>query len=151
VNQSEVENALVQAQKELGQRYDFKGTDTELERNDDGIALRSSTEDRLEAAYGVFQEKLIKRKVSLKHFEPGEPEKSGKNMKMLVKIKEGIEADNAKTIVMKIKELKLKVQASIQDQQVRVSGKNRDDLQQAIQAIRSVDMPIELSFINFRD
>jgi cyclic-di-GMP-binding protein len=151
VQQNEVENALVQAQKEIAQRYDFKGTDTELERNDDGIALRSNGEDRLKAAYGVFQEKLIKRKVSLKHFEPGDPEKSGKNVKMLVKIKEGIEAENAKTIVMKIKELKLKVQASIQDQQVRVSGKNRDDLQQAIQAIRGIDMPIELSFINFRD
>ncbi|MEO7112840.1 MAG: YajQ family cyclic di-GMP-binding protein [Polyangiaceae bacterium] len=151
VQQNEVENALVQAQKEIAQRYDFKGTDTELERNDDGIALRSSTEDRLEAAYGVFQEKLIKRKVSLKHFEAGDPEKSGKNMKMLVKIKEGIEADNARKIVGAIKELKLKVQASIQDQQVRVTGKNRDDLQQAIQAIRGIEMPIELSFINFRD
>ncbi|MEO8877450.1 MAG: YajQ family cyclic di-GMP-binding protein [Polyangiaceae bacterium] len=151
VQQNEVDNALVQAQKEIGQRYDFKNTDTELERNDDGIALRSNGEDRLKAAYVVFQEKLIKRKVSLKHFEEGEPEKHGKNVKMLVKIKEGIEADNAKKIVMKIKELKLKVQASIQDQQVRVTGKNRDDLQQAIQAIRGIEMPIELSFINFRD
>jgi hypothetical protein len=151
VQQNEVDNALMQAQKEIAQRYDFKDTETEIERNEDGIAFRSAGEERIEAAFGVLQEKLVKRKVSLKHLDPQDVEKAGKNFKMLVKIKEGIEAENAKKIVMKIKELKLKVQASIQDQQVRVTGKNRDDLQQAIQAIRGIDMPIDLSFINFRD
>ncbi|HEX7667495.1 MAG TPA: YajQ family cyclic di-GMP-binding protein [Polyangiaceae bacterium] len=151
VQWAEVENALNQASKEIGQRYDFKDTGTEIERNDDGILIRSSSEDRAEAAYGVLQEKLVKRKVSLKHFDAGEPEASGKTTKMLVKIKEGIEAENAKKIVMAIKDAKLKVQAAIQGDQLRVTGKNKDDLQQAIQLVRGIDLPFETQFINFRD
>ncbi len=151
VQWNEVENALQQAQKEVGQRFDFRNTQTELERTEDGVTLRSSTEDRMKAAYDVFQDKLIKRKVSLKSVEASDPEKNGKLVRMTVKINEGIESEHAKKLVLAIKEAKLKVQASIQERQVRVSGKNRDDLQAAMQLVRTIDMPIELQFTNFRE
>lgn len=152
VQWNEVDNALTQAQKEISQRYDFKDTETELERNDDGILLRSSSADRVKAALVVLQEKLVKRKVSLKFLDPGDIEKTGKGgAKILVAVKEGIEGDPARDIVRRIKDAKLKVQASIQEAQVRVTGKNRDDLQAAIQLIRSADIPLELQFINFRE
>ncbi len=152
VQWNEVDNALTQASKEIAQRFDFKDTDTELERTPDGITIRSSSEDRVKAATTVLQEKLVKRKVSLKHLDPQKPEKTPKGgAKLLIKIKEGIESEPAKKIVMMIKDAKLKVQASIQEQQVRVTGKNKDDLQNAIAAVRGMDMPIELQFVNFRD
>lgn len=148
----EVDNALGQAQKEISQRYDFKDTGTEIERTAEGIALRSSSEDRLKAAWVALQEKLVKRKVSLKSFEAGKIEATGKGgAKMLVAVKEGIEGEPAKDIVRAIKDAKLKVQASIQDSQVRVTGKNRDDLQQAIALVRAAGLPLELQFVNFRD
>jgi hypothetical protein len=152
VQWNEVDNALTQAGKEIGQRFDFKDTDTALERTPEGISVRSTSEDRVRAAIGVLQEKLVKRKVSLKHLDPQKAEKTPKGgAKVLIKIKEGIEGELAKKIVMMIKEAKLKVQASIQEQQVRVTGKNKDDLQTAMAAVRALDLPIELQFLNFRD
>jgi uncharacterized protein YajQ (UPF0234 family) len=152
VQWNEVDNALNQAQKELAQRYDFKDTGTEIEKNDAGLNIRSSSEDRANAALDVLQEKLIKRKVSLKFFDVEDPKPTPKGgASILVKVKEGIEAEHARKIVAGIKDAKLKVQASMQEQQVRVTGKNRDDLQKAIQLVRSLDLEIELSFINFRD
>lgn len=152
VQWNEVDNALTQAGKEIGQRFDFKDTDTLLERTPDGISVRSSSADRVRAATSVLQEKLVKRKVSLKHLDPQKAESTSKGgSKVLIKIKEGIESEPARKIVMMIKDAKLKVQASIQEQQVRVTGKNKDDLQHAIAAIRALDMPIELQFVNFRD
>jgi uncharacterized protein YajQ (UPF0234 family) len=149
---NEVDNALNQAQKELAQRYDFKDTQTEVTKDAESITVRSSSEDRVKAAWSVVQEKLIKRKVSLKFFEAGEPEPTGKGgAKIDVAVKEGITQEPAKKITQAIKESKLKVQASIQDAQVRVSGKNKDDLQKAIQLVRGLDTGIETSFINFRD
>lgn len=148
----EVDNALGQAQKEIGQRYDFKDTQTELEKTSEGITIRSSTEDRATAALRVLEEKMIKRKVSLKFFDAGEPEATGKGgARILVKIKEGIEAEPARKITLAIKESRLKVQGSIQDAQVRVTGKNKDDLQKAIALVRGLGLDIELSFVNFRD
>ena len=152
VQWNEVDNALTQAGKEIGQRFDFKDTDTVLERTPEGISVRSTSEDRVRAAIGVLQEKLVKRKVSLKHLDPQKAEKTSKGgSKVLIKIKEGIESELAKKIVMMIKEAKRKVQASIQEQQVRVTGKNKDDLQTAIAAVRGLDLPIELQYLNFRD
>jgi uncharacterized protein YajQ (UPF0234 family) len=152
VAQNEVDNAFNQAQKELAQRFDFKDTDTEIERAPDAITIRSSSEDRAKAALGVLQDKLVKRKVSLRFTDPGKPEPTAKGgARIVVKIKEGIEVDKARAIVALIKESKLKVQGSIMDSQVRVSGKNKDDLQVAIQAVRGNDFGIELQFINFRD
>ena len=152
VPQHEVDNALGQAQKEIAQRYDFKDTGTEVEKNAEGINVRSSSEDRARAALGVVQEKMIKRKVSLKFLDVGDPQPTGKGgAKILIKIKEGIDAEPARKIVGAIKDAKLKVQASIQDAQVRVSGKNKDDLQKVIAMVRGMDLGIETQFVNFRD
>ncbi|WXB17032.1 YajQ family cyclic di-GMP-binding protein [Pendulispora albinea] len=149
---NEVDNALNQSQKEIAQRFDFKDTGTAIERNEEGITIRSASEERVKAAYSVLQDKLVKRKVSLKHLDPQKPEPTGKGgSKMLVKVKEGIDGDHAKDLVRRIKDSKIKVQASIQEAQVRVSGKNRDDLQSAIQLVKEANLPLELQFINFRD
>jgi cyclic-di-GMP-binding protein len=151
---AEVTNALNQAQKELSQRFDFKGTEAEVERNEAGIVVRASEDDRVRAAIVVLQEKLIRRKVSLKHFEvPKKAEKGPKgSSRMLILVQEGVEIDKARAIVKLIKDSKLKVQAAIHEQSVRVSGKNRDDLQAVIQLLRRAEsLNIELQFNNFRD
>jgi uncharacterized protein YajQ (UPF0234 family) len=149
---NEVDNAFNQAQKEVAQRFDFKDTDTSLEKNAEGITIRSGSEDRAKAALNVLQDKLVKRKVSLRFTEPGKPEPTGKGgSRIVVKIKEGIEVEKARTLVQAIKDSKLKVQASIQEAQVRVSGKNKDDLQSAMRVARELDLGIELQFANFRD
>ena len=149
---NEVDNALNQASKEISQRFDFKDTDTQVERTTDGITIRSASEERVKAATQVFHEKLIKRKVSLKYLDPQKPEVTPKGgSKILIKVKEGIETEPAKKIVQRIKDGKIKVQASIQDAQVRVTGKNKDDLQAAIQAVRAMDLDMELQFVNFRE
>jgi cyclic-di-GMP-binding protein len=149
----EIENALNQAQKELSQRFDFKDTETTAERTKEGLLIQSSSDDRVKAAQVVLQEKLIKRKVSLKYFEfPKQPEPTGRGgAKILVAVKEGIEADPARKLVAALKESKIKVQASIQDAQLRVTGKNKDDLQKAIQLLRGGDFGLELQFTNFRE
>ncbi|MCA9585992.1 MAG: YajQ family cyclic di-GMP-binding protein [Myxococcales bacterium] len=148
----EVDNALLQAQKEVAQRFDFRNTGTELEKNDAGITVRSSSEDRVKAAITVLHEKLIKRKVSLKYLDEQKPEPTGKGgSRVLIKVKEGIETEVARKIITGIKDAKLKVQSSIQDAQVRVTGKNKDDLQKAIQLVRGLELDVELQFINFRD
>jgi uncharacterized protein YajQ (UPF0234 family) len=149
---NEIDNALNQAQKEIAQRFDFKGTGAELEKTNDGIVARASSDDRVKAVVEVLREKLVKRKVSLKHIDVGKIEPTGKGgSKLLVKIVEGIDADHARTIMKWIKDEKLKVQASIQEQQVRVSGKKKDDLQACIAALRGKEFDIELQFMNFRD
>lgn len=152
VQWNEVDNALHQSQKEIGQRFDFKDTGTELEKTTEGVTIRSGSEDRAKAAVVVFQEKLIKRKVSLKFFEIEDPQPTPKGgARILVKVKEGIESEPARKIVATIKDSKLKAQSSIQDAQVRVTGKSRDDLQKVIALVRGLDLGIELSFTNFRD
>lgn len=152
VDWHEVDNALDQAQREVGQRFDFRSTDTEIEKNKQELLVRSSTEERAKAALQVLQEKMAKRKVSLRFLDVGKPEPTSKGgSKITVKVKEGVEAEKAKAIVAAIKESKIKVQGSIQGDQVRVTGKNRDDLQACIQMLRSKDFGIELQFNNFRD
>jgi len=137
---------------EVAQRFDFKDTETELEKAPDAITIRSNSEDRAKAALTVLQDKLVKRKVSLRFTDPGKPEKTAKGgARIVVKIKEGIEVDKARAIVQTIKDSKLKVQASIQESQVRVSGKNKDDLQSVIAAVRAHDFGVELQFTNRRD
>jgi uncharacterized protein YajQ (UPF0234 family) len=149
---NEVDNALHQAEKEITQRFDFKDTNTSLEKATDAITIRSVSEERAKAALNVLQDKLVKRKVSLRFTEPGKPEPTGKGgSRIVVKIKEGIEVEKARTIVQTIKDAKLKVQASIQEEQVRVTGKNKDDLQAAMHLVRGRDVGIELQFVNFRD
>jgi uncharacterized protein YajQ (UPF0234 family) len=151
---AEVDNALNQAKKELGTRYDFRGTDTQLERTPEGLVLRSSDQEHLDAAMRVLMEKMVKRGVSLRALDPGEPEPAAKqSLKQLIKLKEGISTEKGKEINKLIKDSKLKVQSQIQDEQVRVTGKNRDDLQAAIRLLRGKqdDLALDLQFINFRD
>ena len=151
-NWSEIDNALNQAQKELSQRFDFKDTGTTLEKTSDGIHVASATEDRVRAALGVLQDKLVKRKVALRFLDPGDVEPGPKGTaKMLVKVKEGILVETAREITKLIKDQKLKVQGAIHEAQVRVTGKNKDDLQKAMQLVRGLDLGIEVSFNNFRD
>jgi uncharacterized protein YajQ (UPF0234 family) len=152
VQWNEVDNAFNQAQKEIAQRFDFKDTETSLEKTTEALTIRSGSEERAKAALLVLQDKLVKRKVSLRFTDAGKPEPTGKGgARIVVKIKEGIEVEKARAIVQIIKEARLKVQASIQESQVRVSGKNKDDLQAAILAVRQKDLGIELQFVNFRD
>jgi uncharacterized protein YajQ (UPF0234 family) len=148
----EIDNALIQAQKEIAQRFDFKDTGTELSKSTEGLNITASTEDRARAALGVLQDKLVKRKVALRFLDVGEigPGPKGTS-KLLIKVKEGIEVEAGREIVKLIKEQKLKVQGSIHENQVRVTGKNRDDLQACIQAVRAKDFGVELQFVNFRD
>jgi uncharacterized protein YajQ (UPF0234 family) len=148
----EIDNALQQAQKEVGTRFDFRGTDTELERTDDGILLRANSEGRIEAALLVLKEKLAKRKVSQRSLDPQKIEPAAKgHFKLLVKLKKGISKEKAKDVVQFIKDGKYKVQGSIQGEQVRVTGKKKDDLQEVIQAVRAKDFDLDLQFTNFRD
>lgn len=148
----EIENAVQQAQKEVGTRFDFRGTDTEIERTDEGILLRANSEGRIEAALLVLKEKLAKRKVSQRTLDPQKVEPAAKgHYKQLVKLKKGISKEKAKDVVQFIKESKLKVQSAIQGEQVRVTGKKKDDLQEVIQAVRAKDFDLDLQFTNFRD
>ncbi|HZR10277.1 MAG TPA: YajQ family cyclic di-GMP-binding protein [Myxococcales bacterium] len=156
VNEQEVDNAFQQAKKEIDQRYDFKGTDTALEKvsaPEKGLKIRSSTEQRLEAARTVLVEKMAKRGVPLRGLKYGNVEQSGKTVSQVLSFVQGIETEKAKSIVKMIKDGKLKVQGSIQGDAVRVSGKNRDDLQAVIQMVRAKqdELKVDLMFENFRD
>jgi len=147
----EVENAFHQARKELQQRYDFKGTHTDLERLADGsILVKANSEGRAEAALTVLMEKLAKRKVALEGLDPQKVEPAaGGHVKQLVKLRQGLKQDDAKKIVAVLKETGLKVQAAIQGEKVRVSGKKRDDLQACMQALRGARLGLPLQFQNF--
>ena len=152
IDRHEVDNALNQAKKEIAQRYDFKGTDSSIEKNQDGIVIQANSEGRVDAARDVLEGKIVRRKVSLKSLDPQKPAQAGGSMwRQLIKLKEGIGREKAKEIVKAVKDSKLKVQASIQGDGVRVSGKKRDDLQSAIALLKERDFDVPLQFINFRD
>ena len=153
VDWAEFGNALLQAQKEIGQRFDFRNTDTTLEKNEEGIVIIANAVDRAKAALVVLEEKLVKRKVSLKHLDRQEPGKGPRGtVRILVKLKEGIETEKAKQIVKIVKDSKIKVQAAIHEDTVRVSGKKRDDLQETMRLLRAQDsLELDLQFTNFRD
>jgi hypothetical protein len=153
LNLMEVENAFNQARKEILQRFDFKGTSTDLERDGDGhVVVKANSEGRAEAALGVLMEKLAKRGVPLEGLDPQKVEPaSGGHVRQLVRLKRGLKQEDAKRIVALLKERGLKVQAAIQGEAVRVTGKKRDDLQACMQAIRGAGLGVPLQFQNFRD
>ncbi len=148
----EVDNAINQANKEVSQRYDFKGTISSIERKEKEINIQSSDEYKVKACLDVLESKLVKRSISLKSLDKGkiEPAASGRS-KQLIKLKDGIDQDNAKSLVKLIKDSKLKVQAAIQGEVVRVSSKSKDDLQATITLLKGKDFVLPLQFINFRD
>jgi uncharacterized protein YajQ (UPF0234 family) len=152
LDQHEVDNARNQASKEIAQRFDFKGTNTSIEQTDEGIVIRSNSEGRLDAARDVLETKMIRRQVSLKSLDPQQPQQAGGNMwRQVIKLKECVSKEKAKEIVKAVKDTKTKVQASIQGDTVRVSGKKRDDLQETIALLKEKDFDLPLQFVNFRD
>ncbi|MGP0031431.1 MAG: YajQ family cyclic di-GMP-binding protein [Acidimicrobiales bacterium] len=149
----EVRNAVDQANREAATRFDFKNTDSSVELGENELVLHSSTEDRLRALHQVLDEKLVKRQVSLKAFEDGKVEEAQKGTaRQRVAIHAGISQDHAKRLNRFIKEMGLKgVSSQTQGDQLRVSGKKRDDLQAVIAACKGEDFGIPLQFNNFRD
>ena len=153
VDAQEVRNAVDQASRELAHRYDFKGTNSSIELGTNEITLHTSSEDRLTALKQLLEEKLVKRKVSLKALDYGKVEEaSGGTVRQVVTLAAGISSDKARELNKFIKGLGLKgIQSQTQADQLRVSGKKRDDLQAVIAALREEDFGIPLSFNNFRD
>ncbi len=153
VDQQEVRNAVDQANREASTRFDFKGTDSRIDLGTDELVLHSSTEDRLRALHQVLEEKLVRRSVSLKALSDGKVEEAAKGTaRQHIAIQAGISADNARRIHKIVKDLNLKgVSSQTQGDQVRVSGKKRDDLQLVIQTLKEQDLGIPLQFTNFRD
>ncbi|MDL2716922.1 MAG: YajQ family cyclic di-GMP-binding protein [Acidobacteriota bacterium] len=151
VNLPEVANAVAQAQKETAQRYDLKGSAAGIEQKDKELTLTANDEFGLKAVTDILQTKLVKRGVSLKSLEYGTIEPATKGtVRQVVTIRQGIESEKAKEIVKAIKDRKLKVQVAIQGDQLRVSGKKKDDLQDVIALLRGADFGIPLQFTNFR-
>ncbi|HLR99950.1 YajQ family cyclic di-GMP-binding protein [Mycolicibacillus parakoreensis] len=152
VDRQEVDNALNQAGKELATRFDFRGTDTSIAwKGEEAVELSSSTEERLKAAIDVFKEKLVRRDISMKSLELGEPQASGKGYKVLGTIKQGIAGEHAKKITKLIRDEGPKgVKAQIQGEEVRVSSKKRDDLQSVIALLKKADLDVALQFVNYR-
>ena len=153
VDMQEVRNAVDQAAREVGTRFDFKDTGSSIELSGNDIKLASATEDRLRAVVQVLEEKLVKRDVSLKSLDRGKVEEATKgSVRQAITLKAGISSDQAKKINVFIKDLKLKgVSSQTQGDQLRVSGKKRDDLQAVIAVLREHDFGVPLQFKNFRD
>lgn len=152
VDRQEVDNALNQAGKELATRFDFRGTDSQITwKGEEVIELTSSTEERLTAALNVFKEKLVRRDISMKAFDAGEPQSSGKGYKLTGNLKQGIDGDNAKKVTKLIRDDGPKgVKTQIQGDEVRVSSKNRDDLQAVIGLLKNADLDLALQYVNYR-
>jgi uncharacterized protein YajQ (UPF0234 family) len=152
VDLMELDNALNTARKEIGQRYDFRGTNTTIERGPEGITIRSADEPHVDASVSVLRERMAKRNVSQRCLDAKPTEAAGgSTVRQLIVIKQGIEQETAKKIIRMLKDAKIKVQAQIQDDQLRVTGKDRDALQSAIALMRKNDFGIDLQYVNFRD
>ena len=153
IDEQELKNAVDQATREVGTRFDFKGTDSSIELTDTTITLRSATEDRLKALRQVLEERLVKREVSLKVLDVGKVEEATKGTaRQVITLRAGIAADKAREINRFLKESGPKgIQSSTQGDEVRVTAKKRDDLQTAIAALKGHEFEIPLQFKNFRD
>ena len=152
VDRQEVDNALNQAAKEIAQRFDFRGVNASIEWSGElGVTIKADTEERAKAALDVFREKLVKRSISMKALDAGEPKASGKQYIIASTLRQGIDKDHARKIVKIIKDEGPKgVQAAIQDDQVRVSGKKKDQLQEVIALLKGADLEVPLQFTNYR-
>jgi len=151
VDKHELTNAVDQANKEVSTRYDFKGLDASFEQKDLIVTMSAESEFQLDQMRDIFIAKLVKRNIDVNCMDFGPITKLGMKAKKDVTMRAGIDTDTAKKIVKLIKEKKLKVQAAIQGEQVRVTGKKRDDLQQVMAFLREADIGLPLQFINFRD
>ena len=148
----EVDNALNQAAKEVGTRYDFSGTDAGIEwKGEDAVEITANSEDRVMATKDVFIEKLIRRGLSMKMLDLGEPMASGKGFRLVGSLKQGIDKENAKKITKLLRDEGPKgVKAQIQGEEIRVSSKKRDDLQACIALLKGADFEVALQFTNYR-
>jgi hypothetical protein len=153
INWQEIDNVINQTKKEILQRYDFKGSKSSIEMSQKEKTLTILADDdyKLRSVVDIFQTKLVKRSVPLKAFKYKPPEPAhGGMLRQFVEVQQGISKDNTRLIVKMIKDMKLKVQAAIQDEQVRVSGKNKDDLQNVIAMIKKADLDFAVQFVNYR-
>ncbi|QBI20432.1 YajQ family cyclic di-GMP-binding protein [Egibacter rhizosphaerae] len=149
-DRQEVDNAINQAAKEVGQRFDFKGANAEIAWSGDGIAITTNSEDRVDAALDVLKDKLVKRKVSLKSLDHDRPQPAAKGTYRLdIGLVEGIPQDKAKAMVKQIKASKLKVTPSIQGDQLRISSKSKDALQECQTLLRNNDQDLPIKFTNY--
>jgi uncharacterized protein YajQ (UPF0234 family) len=147
----EVRNAVDQANREIQTRFDFKGVNASFELADGSVRLLAEQEFQLQQMLDILRQKLVKRKVDLAALDVGEPVSTLNAARQEIALKQGIDADSARRMIKAIKAAKLKVQAQIQDEQLRVTGKKRDDLQQVIALLKAEDWQLPLSFTNFRD
>jgi cyclic-di-GMP-binding protein len=151
INMQEVDNAVNQTTKEIQQRYDFKNTKSKVSLEDDSVKIIADSDFKLKSVIDILQTKMLRRKVPIKNLDYGKIEEaSGGLVRQSIRLKQGIEPETARKMVKDIKGLKLKVQAQIMDEQVRVSGKNRDDLQAVIAFLKEQDYQLDLQFINYR-
>ena len=151
VDMQEVDNAVNQTTKEIGQRYDFKNSKSGVTIEDDGLKIIADDDFKLRSVVDILKTKLVNRKIPVRNLDYGKIENaSGGTLRQMVRIQNGIDPDKARAIVKDIKGMNLKVQSQIMGEQVRVSGKNRDDLQAVIQMLRAKDYGIELQFGNYR-
>ncbi|MDR0432494.1 MAG: YajQ family cyclic di-GMP-binding protein [Bifidobacteriaceae bacterium] len=151
VDRQEVDNALNQAAKEIAQRYDFKGTGASIAWSGPDIVMTASTADRVKAVLDVFETKLVRRKVSLKSLDAGEPRQAGKEFRIEAHLKQGLGQDAAKQIAKLVRDRGPRgVKASITGDEIRVTSKSRDHLQEVIQLLRGEDLDVALQFVNYR-
>lgn len=153
VDRQELKNAVDQAQREIGQRYDFKNTDSSIEQNELVLTLKTSSEDRLRALRTVLEERLVKRGVSLRRLDWGKIEPaSGESVRQVVSVKVGITSEKAREINKLVREKGPKgISTQTQGETVRVSGKKRDDLQDTITLLKAANLGLPVQFVNFRD
>lgn len=151
VDMHEVTNAVDQANREVGTRFDFKGVDARFERKEDDITLIAEVEFQLQQMMDILRGKLAKRGVDFSCLEEKDPEIAGRQARQMVKLRQGIDQPLAKQIIKLIKDSKIKVQAQIQGDQVRVTGKKRDELQEVIAMLRKAELELPLQFTNFRE
>ncbi|MEJ2604005.1 MAG: YajQ family cyclic di-GMP-binding protein [Gammaproteobacteria bacterium] len=151
VDMHEVTNAVDQANREVANRFDFKGTGARFEQEESVIRLRAQVEFQLQQMLDILRQKLAKRGIDVGCLDIGEPEVSGSEARQAVTLRQGIDSQLAKKIVRLVKDSKMKVQAAIQGEKVRISGKKRDDLQAAIALLRDADIDLPLQYENFRD
>lgn len=151
VDLQEVRNAVDQANREVGTRFDFKGSDARYELDGDRISLQAESEFQLEQMMDVLTLRLTKRSVDVTCLDKGKVETANNRARQDVSVRQGIDSDTARRIVKDIKAAKLKVQAQIQGEQVRVTGKKRDDLQSVIALLKKADLGLPLQYVNFRD
>ncbi|WP_103500361.1 MULTISPECIES: YajQ family cyclic di-GMP-binding protein [Streptomyces] len=151
VDRQEVDNALNQASKEISQRYDFKGVGASIDWSGERIEIRANAEERVNAVLDIFQSKLIKRGISLKALDSGEPQASGKDYKLFSTIKEGISTDDAKKVAKVIRDEGPKgVKAQVQGDELRVTSKSRDALQEVQRLVKEQDFDFAVQFVNYR-